>query len=71
MNKGGKGNINNKPWEADTVNTTMHKRLDFSKINFSKKEITTEEALKDVSPIPWTNDVLKGNKKVIVKKTKE
>lgn len=36
-----------------------YKRLDLSKIKFGKI-ISTEEALKDVEPIAWSDDVLAG-----------
>lgn len=45
-----------------------YKRLDFNKINKRVvKNVSSEEALKDVKPIDWSEDVLSGNKKVIIK----
>lgn len=44
------------------------------KINMSKlqkrmgKIISTKEALKDVVPMQWDEDVLSGNKKIIIRK---
>lgn len=35
--------------------------------NKKHKIISSEEALKDVVPINWSNDVLSGKKKVIIK----
>ena len=66
----------NKLTEEDgTMNTTVerqgYKRLEFSKLNFSDKVVTAEEALRDVTPFKWTEDVLQGKKKVIIKKTKD
>lgn len=61
--------------EDDTMNVTVerqgYKRLDFSKLNFSDKVVTAEEALQDVIPFKWSKDVLQGNKKVIIKKTQD
>jgi hemin uptake protein HemP len=48
-----------------------YKRLDFSKLNFSDKDITTEEALRDVVPFLWSEEVLQEEKKVIIKKTED
>lgn len=49
------------------TNTLEYRRLDFSKIS---KRITgtmsTEESLKDVIPIDWSDEVLSGNKKVMI-----
>lgn len=40
-----------------------------SKLKFSEHSIiSTEEALKDVAPIDWPEDVLNGDKKVIISK---
>lgn len=42
-----------------------YKRLDFSKIGQRvTKSISTNEALKDVTPINWSDDVLNGRKKI-------
>lgn len=43
------------------------KSLDLSKLN-SKKSIiiSTKDALKDVTPINWSDEVLSGKKKVLV-----
>lgn len=67
--------VNQHSEEDDTMNTTVerqgYRRLDFSKLSFSDKIVTTEEALRDVVPFKWADDVLQGKKKVIVKKTEE
>jgi hypothetical protein len=43
-----------------------YKKLDMSKLIFADGFISTEEALKDVTPIEWSDDVLSGKKKVTV-----
>jgi hypothetical protein len=44
-----------------------YKKLDMNKLNCRITEfISTEEALKDVIPIEWSDDVLSGKKKVTV-----
>lgn len=45
-----------------------YKRLSFSNIIFDNELISTEDSLKDIIPIHWSNDVLNGIKKVIIKK---
>lgn len=61
--------------EDDIMNATVarqgYKRLDFSKLNFSDKVITNKEALHDVNPFKWSDDVLQGKKKVIIQKTED
>lgn len=47
------------------------RRLDFEKI--SKRmvgKISSEEALAEITPIQWSEDVINGKKKVIVSKKK-
>ena len=48
------------------MKSIVTKRLDLSKLNFSGRIISTEEALKDVEPFKLSEEVLKGNKKIIV-----
>ena len=48
------------------MKSTVTRRLDFSKLNFSGRFISTEEALKDIEPFDWEEEVLKGNKKIII-----
>jgi len=61
--------------EDASMNTTIerqeYKRLDFSKLNFSDIVVTAEEALRDVNPFKWSDDVLLGKKKVIIQKTED
>lgn len=46
-----------------------YRKLNMSKLSNRKhKIISTNEALKDVSPIKWSNDVLDGMKKVQIDK---
>lgn len=37
----------------------------------SRPTISTEEALKDVIPVEWSKNILKGKKKALVQATKE
>ena len=41
-----------------------YKRFDISKLNISNKTISMEEALKDVTPMVFIEDVYNGRKKV-------
>lgn len=59
--------------EGDSMNAVAkneYKRLNFSTLNFSDKEISSEEALKDVTPVTWAKEVLSGEREVIIKKKK-
>jgi hypothetical protein len=52
---------------AMSESRTEYKRLDINKINSRiTKIVPMEEALKDVAPIEWSDEVLSGEKKVIV-----
>jgi len=43
----------------------MYKRLDLNKLNSKKFNfISSEDALKDMTPISWSKEVLSGKKKV-------
>lgn len=43
------------------------RRLDFSKLSGRKlKIVSSEEALKDVIPINWSENVLSGDKKIFI-----
>ena len=53
------------------MKSIVTRRLDFSKLNFSGRIISTEEALKDVEPFKLSEEVLKGNKKIIVTRYKD
>lgn len=48
------------------MEATVTRRLDFSKLSFSDRFISTEEALKDVEPFNFDKETLNGNKKIIV-----
>ncbi len=51
------------------ANNQIYRRLDFSKISSrNTKVVSSEEALKDVKPIEWSEDVLNGKRKVTIKK---
>lgn len=51
------------------IDNLQYKRLDFNKIkNITNENISSEEALKDIVPIQWSEDILSGKKKVIIKK---
>lgn len=54
--------------DATVSRDTGYKRLDFSTLNFSDKAMTSEAALKNVTPMQWSEEVLNGDKKVIIKK---
>ena len=43
-----------------------YRRLDFSKLKFKDSPISTEEALKDIEPFNWTQDILCGKKKIVI-----
>ncbi len=64
------GNFNTKKEEQNMyTNNQAGRRLDFSKIsNRNTKIVSSEEALKDVKPIEWSEDVLNGKRKVTIKK---
>ena len=43
-----------------------YKKIDFSNFNFEDKPITTEEALKNIKPLEIPQDVIDGNKEIVV-----
>ena len=46
----------------------MERKLNLNKLkNRSYKIISSKEALKNVIPIEWNNDILNGKKKIIIK----
>lgn len=57
--------------EDEDVNAALEKQdyqqLNFSKLNFSDKPMTTKESLREVNPIQWSKDVLSGKKEVVTK----
>lgn len=61
--------------EVDSMNSvamkrTGYKKLDFQKVNFAEREEIGEDYMEDVTPIHWTNEVLSGEKTVVIKKQK-
>ncbi len=56
--------------EAILDERKSYHRLDMSKLKFSDQPISMEESLKDIIPIPWSEDVLNGKKKVVISKQK-
>ena len=52
-------------------NSKPIQRLDLEKLKSRiTKVISTEEALKDVEPMEWSEEVLSGEKKVIITRRK-
>lgn len=47
-----------------------YKKLDFQKVNFAEREEIDEDYMEDITPIHWTNEVLSGEKTVVIKKQK-
>ena len=45
---------------------TARRTLDFSKLSFSGKFLSSEEALKDVVPMDWNDEVKNRAKKVSI-----
>lgn len=65
MNLSGDNNNDEITKGADGMNNTAYAILDMDLIRSKKtKYISSEEALKDVVPIEWTDEVLSGKKKV-------
>lgn len=57
--------------EVQKMNATVQtcRTLDLSKLRNRKHTVvSTKEALKDVTPIDWSNDVLSGKRKVTITK---
>jgi hypothetical protein len=46
-------------------NNVEYKRLDMSKLIFANEVISTDEALKDITPVELPNDVISGKRNVI------
>ena len=44
-----------------------YKRLDFSKLKHSDEKLSSEDTLKEIEPIQWSEDVLSGKKKVVIR----
>jgi len=53
---------------ADTMNSNVgYAPLNLNLFSSKKSKIvSSDSALKDVTPIPWSNEVITGNKKVIL-----
>ena len=66
-----KNNTNDEEVQKMNKTTQEYKRLDFSKLNFNNTPLSTEESLRDISPINWTKEILSGKKKVTLHKKKE
>ena len=54
--------------EEDNMEAVLKKRrkLDFGKISFSGKTVSSEQALKEVIPMQWNQEVKNGTDKVSV-----
>lgn len=51
------------------MSENTYKHLDLSKLSYRKYQtISTSELLEDITPIQWSEDVLNGEKKVIIDK---
>lgn len=55
-------------WLLDDHWDKEERRLDFTKIKIVQSNKTTKEALTDVIPIKWSDDVLNGKRKAIISK---
>ena len=69
-------NTENSIMESDNMNlqtndSNGYRRLDFSKLNFSSNTITYDQALKDVEPMMFGEDVLSGKKKIKITKAEK
>lgn len=55
----------------DAILNTGYKKLNINALNFSAKEVGSEEALKESTPIQWAKEILTGERKVVIKNNKE
>lgn len=54
------------------MDITEHRQLNLSKIlNRPMRIISSEEALKDVTPIQWSENILSGKMKVVICQSNE
>ena len=53
------------------MNSNEYRRLDFSAIQFKNNPTPSEEALRDVEPMNWSQDVMSGKKKIVISKMHE
>lgn len=53
---------------SSTMDNLTYPKIDFKQLLKNKKTtiVSSEEALKDVTPIDWSDDVLSGKKKIII-----
>lgn len=54
-----------------TIERSSYKKLNLNKLNFSSEEMSMKEALSDVIPIQWSEDVLQGKRNVIIRKAND
>jgi hypothetical protein len=47
-------------------NRSGYQRLDYTKLKFSNRVITSEEALKNISPFEWPDVVTNGEKIIVI-----
>lgn len=50
--------------EMKTQECKRVRAINFSKLSFAKQPLTTAEAIKDVLPMQWTNEVRSGSAKI-------
>ena len=48
------------------MSNTPYRKIDYSKLRFSEKHVSSEQALKDVEPIKWNERIMSGSDKVII-----
>lgn len=54
-----------------TTVTSKSRNIDFSKLTFAKVPVSTAEAIKDVAPMRWPEDVCSGNNHVTITHVKK
>lgn len=64
---------NNDAKEDDSMNTYAverngHKRLDLESLNFLEPTQASERDVENITPIQWSEEVLSGKRKVVIKK---
>lgn len=63
LEKGSKVILEEDNGKVIMINAT-NRHLDISKLVFAAEPISTNEALADSEPFDWTDDVMKGDRKV-------
>ena len=53
------------------MSNTLYRKIDYSKLRFSEKYVSSEQALKDVEPIKWNDRIMSGSDKVIISTPKQ